>query len=181
VGRSNLAIEFSHPPQRPVRMSVRRALSLMLCFGLLVHSGVLRAAESVATVPGSRILKVLPHLVDAEGRVAQAPSLFQRDAYQAHLRKHPEKVSTQRFDVHCKVFRRQGTDLKLRLTLRTANRAESNPLVLEAPLKSGLWGRAWQSLALDPEAYRAAGKVVAWRMEMLENEAVISTQASFLW
>lgn len=141
----------------------------------------LRAAGPATTVQAGRILKVLPHLVDADGRVARAPSLFQRDAYQSHLRQHPEKVSTQRFDVQCKVLRRPTRELQLRLTLRTANRPESEPVILEAPVKSGLWGRAWQSLTLDPELYRTAGKVVAWRMELLENGTVISSQSSFLW
>lgn len=157
------------------------ALCLTWCIAAFSTTPGLQGAEPTSTVQAGRILKVLPHLLDAEGRVARAPSLFQRDAYQSHLRQHPEKVSTQRFDVHCKVHRRANSELQLRLTLRTANRPESEPVILEAPVKSGLWGRAWQSLTLDPEVYRTAGKVVAWRMEMLENGTVISSQSSFLW
>lgn len=128
-----------------------------------------------------RIMKVLPHLVDLEGRVAVAPSLFQRDAYQAQLRQNPELVSTIRYDVNCKVSGRSRGTLALRLALRTTLRPESSPIVLETPVKRGVFGRSWQSLKLDPELYRAAGQVLAWRIELLDNGTVIGAQQSFLW
>jgi len=128
-----------------------------------------------------RILKVLPHFLDAEGRVSLAPSLFQRDAYQARLRQHPELVSSVRYDVNCKTARSSRKDLKLRLTLRTALRAETDPLVLESTINGGVFRRSWQSIQLEPAVYRAAGAVLAWRVELLEGTNLVATQQSFLW
>ena len=132
-------------------------------------------------VPSGRILKVPPHFVDAEGRIALAPSLYQRDAYQARLRQHPELVSGMRYDVNCRVTGRQSAPLRLRLTLRTDRRMDADPVILEAPVKRGLLGRSWQSLTLDNATYQQAGKVVAWQLEMIEGGQVIGVQKSFLW
>lgn len=153
----------------------------LFAWGVCLSSLLLAVPAAGATPKTGRILKVLPHLLDAEGRSALAPSLFQRDAYQARLRKNPELVSTVRYDVNCQVIGRPSEDLRLRLTLRTALRTESNPLVLETKVKRGFFGRSWQSLQLDPQTYQAAGKVIAWRIELLQGETEIGTQQSFLW
>ena len=152
-----------------------------MTLGGLLELPSLQAAGLASRMPASRLIKVLPHLLDSELRSARAPSLYQRDAYQAYLRQHPEQVSTVRFDVQSKVFRRDASEPRLRLTLRMANRIESDPVVVEAPVKAGVWGRSWQSLQVDPEIYRAGGKVVAWRIEMLKNGAIVDSQSSFLW
>src|SRR5690349_20263207 len=55
-----------------------------------------------ASAATGRITKVLPHLLDLEGRHALSPSLYDRDAYQARLRQHREQVSGIRFDVQWK-------------------------------------------------------------------------------
>ncbi len=131
--------------------------------------------------PAGRILKVLPHLVDAEGRIALAPSLYQRDAYQARLRQHPELVAAVRYDVNCRVTGRKPSPLKLRLTLRTERQAETAPVILETTVKPGLFGRSWQTLTVDAVAYQQAGKVLAWQLELLDGDRVIGTRKSFLW
>ena len=128
-----------------------------------------------------RVLKVLPHLVDQGGRIALAPSLYQRDAYQALLRQHPEMVSTIQYDINCKVSGRTADTLKLRLSLRTSLRGETDPLILEAPIKRGIFGRSWQSLKVDPAVYRSVGNVIAWRAELLDGNTVIGSQDSFFW
>src|SRR2546426_12798914 len=46
-----------------------------------------------------RVVKVLPHFLDLQGRHTIHPSLYERDAYQALLRQHPEKRAGVRFDV----------------------------------------------------------------------------------
>ena len=55
------------------------------------------------TVPAGagtgRVVKVLPHFLDLKGRHALSPSLYDRDAYQAQLRQHPEQRSGIRYDV----------------------------------------------------------------------------------
>lgn len=171
------------PPGSSVRPSFVRARPfrcLLLWVGLwgLVHGSAL--AAGAAAVSGA-ILKVLPHLQDTEGRIAVAPSLFQRDAYQAHLRQHPEKVSTLRYDIQCRVSGRPSESVTLRLNLRTSQRAEDKPLVVEVPVKRRWFGRSWQTVTLDPAVYRASGDVLAWRAELLAGSTVIASQNSFLW
>ena len=55
-----------------------------------------------AVADGARVVKVLPHFLDLQGRHTLSPSLFERDAYQALLRKNPGQRSAVRFDVQCK-------------------------------------------------------------------------------
>ena len=70
-------------------------------FFLLVISAAL-LQSSPATAATGRIIKVLPHLLDLQGHHALSPSLYDRDAYQARLRQHPDLVSGIRFDVQWK-------------------------------------------------------------------------------
>ena len=171
--------DFTASPRTP-SVRVRRLRWLAFWAGVLGLLHGTAVAAGMAAVSGG-ILKVLPHLLDTEGRAAVAPSLFQRDAYQAYLRQHPEKVSTLRYDVHCRVAGRSAEAVTLRLSLRTAQRGEGAPLVLEIPVKRGWFGRTWQSVTVDPAAYRAAGDVLAWRAELLAGSTVIASQNSFLW
>jgi len=53
------------------------------------------AADAVT----GKVVKVLPFFLDAQGRIAKSPSLFDRDVYQAYLREHTNEVSGVRFDV----------------------------------------------------------------------------------
>src|SRR5439155_1231097 len=56
---------------------------IRLCL-LMLLALPLRGAEA-------KIYKVLPTFIDKEGRHSLSPSLYERDAYQAQLRKHPEQ------------------------------------------------------------------------------------------
>ena len=49
------------------------------------------AAVLTAGASTGRVFKVLPHFLDTNGVHTLSPSLYERDAYQAHLRQHPEK------------------------------------------------------------------------------------------
>ena len=60
---------------------------LRLTIALLLLVAAPLKADSPET---ARVIKVLHHLIDAKGRNALAPSLFERDAYQIHLRENPE-------------------------------------------------------------------------------------------
>ena len=51
--------------------------------------GCLMMASQASAATG-RVLKVLPHLLDTNGLHTLKPSLYERDAYQAYLRKHPD-------------------------------------------------------------------------------------------
>jgi hypothetical protein len=153
-------------------LNLLRHLPILLLLGLL---------GPMALATEGRIIKVLPHLLDREGHHALSPSLYERDAYQAELRKHPDKVSGLRFDVHWKARHKGTGNLTLRLQLRTAARSPAEPLVLETKVKSGLFGGGWAALALDGETYKKSGEVRAWRATLLDGETEIAESKSFLW
>src|SRR5579862_8696818 len=94
-------------------------LLLWLCSGL----GLQAAAPA-------KILKVLPQYLDLEGHHALSPSLYERDAYQAFLRHHPEQQSALRFDVNWKARHLNGERLLLRIDVRTSERDPTQPIVL---------------------------------------------------
>src|SRR5437867_11725609 len=87
-----------------------------------------------------RVMKVLPHFLDLKGRHALSPSLYDRDAYQAYLREHPEQRSAIRFDVQWKLKSAAYSPLKLRLELRgIAKAALPKEFLLEQSVDSGGW------------------------------------------
>lgn len=133
-----------------------------------------------ATAADSRILKVLPHFLDAQGRQALSPSLYERDAYQALLRKHPEQVSTLRFDIHWKAVRHAGGHPVLRLEVRTSKHQGTDVIVLEQPLPAKSSG-GWTPLTLDRAVYRDAGNIQAWRATLRDGETQLAESKSFLW
>src|SRR6266705_3403962 len=65
-----------------------------------------------------KVAKVLPHFLDLQGRHTLYPSLYERDAYQALLRQHPEKRSGIRFDVEWRTKGPIWEPLTLRVELR---------------------------------------------------------------
>src|SRR6059036_401414 len=83
-------------------------LSLVCCF----------AAVLSANASTGKVLKVLPHFLDTNGLHTLSPSLYERDAYQAYLRQHPEKRSGIRFDVQWKAKGPSFEPRTLRLELR---------------------------------------------------------------
>src|SRR5438045_8010970 len=110
-----------------------------LCSSLMLHAGP------------AKILKVLPQYVDLDGRHSLAPSLYGRDAYQAILRKYPEKRSGLRFDVNWKAKRQDSEKLLLRIELRGSGRDVSEPIVLERPVRPAKFFSTWSSLVLEGE------------------------------
>src|SRR5687767_16014534 len=74
----------------------------------MIKAVLLCAALVCVDAAEPRVIKVLTHLIDAQGRNALAPSLYERDAYQLHLRSNPALVSGMRFDVQFKADRNAG-------------------------------------------------------------------------
>ncbi len=137
---------------------------------------------SAALAADGKILKVLPHLLDQEGRHSLSPSLFERDAYQAELRRHPAKISGLRYDIQWKAHVKDASHLKMRIQLRTANRPLTEPLVLEVPAKPSVFFRGgWAALTLEGKRYQEAGEVQAWRATLLDGDTEIGESKSFLW
>ena len=130
-----------------------------------------------AEAASAKIIKVLPHLLDREGRHSLSPSLYERDAYQAFLRKNPDLCAGLRFDVQWKAKR--GAQLLLRVEIRGGKEAE--PVVLEQTARRDRSYRRWNSLRVDGVSYRKLGEVLAWRATLWEGDRLLAEQKSFLW
>lgn len=149
---------------------LRLALLLLMAAGL----GHLPASAAAA-----KVMKVLPHLLDAQGKHTTAPSLFERDAYQAHLRAHPDLVKTVRFDIHWKFSRHYMEGVRLRLEVRGSK--DPNVLTVDAPIEPRRWYKRWTPITLDEAAFKKLGEIVAWRVTVWDGDRSLAEQHSFLW
>ena len=153
---------------------MRRSFALFFCLCLLG----LAATASAAT---GKIAKVLPHLLDAQGRHTLSPSLFDRDAYQAKLQKHPELCSGIRYDIHWRVRGAKG-ELKLRVELRGLSDGKTpNERTLEKNVKAGTGLLRWSEIEFAGEDFKTFGKITAWRVTLWEGDTQLAEQKSFLW
>jgi hypothetical protein len=151
-----------------------RKTCLIAVVGWLLSTGAAHGAES-------RILKVLPYLLDAEGRHALQPSLYERDAYQAKLRTEPGLAQGRRYDVQWRLAGPQREGVSLRLELRSGSGNEGQFLVLESRLKPGWRGRGWSRLKLTPAQFKELGQVTAWRATLRQGDSELAEEKSFLW
>ena len=161
---------------RLINVGIMRRCRLIILPALL-----LAAALSSAVAATGRVIKVLPHFLDLKGRHALSPSLYDRDAYQAQLRQHPEQRSGMRFDVLWKARTDRGATLKLRAELRGI--AQGNlprQKTLETEAKPGRLGH-WTSLTLGGNDYKDFGEVTAWRVTLWDGDELVGEQKSFLW
>ncbi len=142
---------------------------------------LLIASAVIVNAASGRVLKVLPHYLDQKGRHALSPSLFERDAYQAHLRKHPEEVGSLRFDVQWSATGGKPEGLRLRVEARGGKAGVTQPLVIETPVKARWGNGGWAELKLDPEAFQRLGGLTGWRVTLWEGQNQIAEQKSFLW
>ena len=129
-----------------------------------------------------RILKVLPQFIDLKGRYSDEPSLYQRDAYQAYLREHPDKRSAMRFAIQWKFKGAYYEPLKVRLELKGAPEQNASKIqILESPVQPNGFFSNWSDLRLEGNAYRDFGAVTAWRATLWEGTQLLAEQKSFLW
>jgi hypothetical protein len=137
------------------------------------------AVSSNVEAGSARIKKVLPQLIDSKGRNSLSPSLYERDAYQAVLRKHPEQCAGLSFNIQWTGSR--SKNLVLRMEIRGGQGDTSHSEKLEMPVKkTGLFSN-WSSLVLSGEAFKSFGNLVAWRATLWDGEKQVSEQKSFLW
>lgn len=129
-----------------------------------------------------KVVKVLPHFLDLKGRHTLSPSLYDRDAYQAELRKHPEKRSGVRFDVQWRARSAvKGESAVLRVELRGSAKGDlPTQTTLETPVAITGAGH-WAKLTLNGDAYQQFGEITAWRVTLWAGEEMIGEQKSFLW
>jgi hypothetical protein len=126
-----------------------------------------------------KISKVLTHFVDRNGRHTLAPSLYERDAYQDFLRRHPEQCAGLRFDVLWKADPSASAELRLRIEVRGGREAET--VTVEQAVRRRPWYDRWSRVNLDGERYRAAGQVLAWRVTLWDGDSLLAEYRSFLW
>ena len=127
----------------------------------------------------ARLVKVLPQFVDKQGRIALNPSLYERDAYQAHLRDHPEERSAIRFAVQWGT--RDATRLQLRVELRGNRGRLGTTAMIETPVKYRGLFTTWSRVALEGEAAQAFGELSSWRATLWDGDKLVAEQKSFLW
>jgi hypothetical protein len=151
-------------------MILRFAIALLL---LAMPLGA-RSSEN------ARVVKVLHQLVDARGRIALAPSLFERDAYQVHLRENPALIAGSRFEIQYKARRADGP-VRLRLEIRGSKTGLGNARTFETEALPGRWGSSWARITLDKSTSDAVGTIVAWRTTLLRGGEKIAERQSFLW
>lgn len=143
-----------------------------ILFALGLWAGALLGAEG-------KVIKVLPHFVDFQGRHTLSPSLYERDAYQELLRNHPEKRAGLQFEVLWKVSGRVSGPLRLKMELRGGN--SSSLEIVEMDVKRGMFGRRWSRMVLDPKQFARVGTVTAWKATLLQGEEIVAESNSFLW
>jgi hypothetical protein len=131
--------------------------------------------------PTGKVIKVLPHLLDAQGRHTLSLSLYDRDAYQAALRKNSAMVSGIRFDIQ---WRAQGAAKEtavLRVEMRgPAKGTLPSELKLETTVAMSRFSH-WAALKLDGDKYKNFGEVTAWRVTLWAGDELLGEQKSFLW
>jgi hypothetical protein len=164
-------------PRASYLSGVRRSV---IQFGLLCWLTL--AAVLPAAAESGQVMKVLPHFLDTNGLHTLSPSLYERDAYQAYLRLHPENRTGIRFDVQWKAKGPSFEPRTLRVELRgIAKGSLPRELTLEQPVTSAGWFGRWTSFALTGDKYRDFGEVTAWRVTLREGDHLLGEQKSFLW
>ena len=149
----------------------------LLTLFLIASLGSAMAGDAVT----GRVLKTLPFFLDKQGYDSTSPSLFDRDAYQAHLREHTNEVFGVRIDVQWKATKSSDEKLKVRVEARAVGLDGAPRLkTFEANVSAGRFSR-WTKFTLMGEDYKKFGSVVAWRATLWNGDDLLGEQKSFLW
>jgi len=154
-------------------------MEAMRCF-FIALAVLLWLAPVVQAGEGS-VVKVLPQLLDEHGRHALSPSLYERDAYQFHLRKTPKLRGGARLAVQWKAKKVDWPRLKLRAEMRCLLGDDLHTVTMEEPaVKNGHFS-SWSEFRIEGADYKTFGQIVAWRVTLLEGDHQIGQLESFLW
>lgn len=134
----------------------------------------------LANAQSAKVIKVLPHFLDQQGRSTKNPSLFDRDAYQVELRGSPSKRSALRFDVQWKANNSDHNPLTLHIEGRGMKGKDPTRLTLEQPVRAGTFSK-WTALTLSGEKYLDFGELISWRATLRSGTNIVAEQKSFLW
>jgi hypothetical protein len=146
----------------------------LLILALLLIAPLVRAGEG-------RVIKVLPQLLDSKGRHALSPSLYERDAYQLILRRSPAKQAGLRLAIQWKARNVDWTRLSLRAEMRGLTNNTLHEITLEEPLKKAGRFSHWTEVKIEGAPFHDFGKLVAWRVTLLEGDQQLGQLQSFLW
>jgi hypothetical protein len=153
---------------------MRRHLFILLFCAML--------APEFAPAASGRLIKVLPQFLDLKGRNALSPSLYDRDAYQAILRQHPDRRSGLRFATQWKTKGVIWGDIKLVVEMRGVAQGDlPGQLVVERAVQPSRWLTTWSNVDVTGEEYKRLGESTAWRVSLWEGEKFLAEQKSFLW
>ena len=156
-------------PRMPVHLVILIAL----------FAGLTAQANEKAPVT---ITKTLRHWLDLEGRHTTSPSLLDRDAYQAHLRDHPEEVSTLRFDLQLRFRTRDRSGYRIQVEIRHGSGSLIEIFSTETALKPrGKRRSFWNQIPISKKDYQALGDIIAWRVTVWEGPTPVARDESFLW
>jgi hypothetical protein len=129
----------------------------------------------------AKIIKTLPHYLDLKGRHTLHPSLFERDAYQAELKAHPEQSSGMRFDVQWKARGLKDNPVRVRLEVRGVETPPRQTEVFEEEIRAKGHFSRWTSLNVTGDRFKRTGAILAWRVTIWSGETQLAEQRSFLW
>jgi hypothetical protein len=154
-------------------------VAMRLWMMLAIGAACLAIMPASSLAASGKVIKVLPQFLDAQGRHTLSPSLYERDAYQAHLRKHPELRSGLRFAIQ---WRAKGaTNLKLRVELRGMRENKVQTRTLETPVERKAALEQWAMLVLSGDDYKQFGELSAWRATLWDGDQLLAEQKSFMW
>ena len=179
-----LAVAGQHPRHLPHLLTAWLALLLVapLPAAPAAEPGTEAAPPATAkAAPAARVLKVLPHYLDREGRHSINPSLFDRDAYQFELRRDPKLRSGLRFDVLWKGVPGSPAAFDLKLELRGSHAPEQAPVVVRTRAFSRGGFSQWTRVPILGKDYEALGELLAWRVTLWRGDTLVAEQTSFLW
>ena len=149
---------------------------------ILLALMVLLAAAPLASAQSGKILKVLPEYMDLKGQTSLSPSLYDRDAYQAVLRRDLKKCSGLAFYVNWKG--RHISDLaklKVKIEIRGVNGDQIERRTLEQALPKPSFFSKWAILKITGAHFKDIGNLIAWRATLWDGDIQLSEQKSFLW
>jgi hypothetical protein len=151
-----------------------------VCFWLAMLCLLTLTARPVAAASG-KVIKALSQFLDAQGHAAIAPSLYDRDAYQAFLRRLPAERKGLRLAVQWKAGKVDWSKVTLRAELRGVLVNDFHTTTLETSVKkNGLFSN-WTYFKIDGDDFKKFGDLVAWRVTLWEGQTQLAAQQSFLW
>jgi hypothetical protein len=153
---------------------MRRFAAIFVLLAFLLSMAAASASEG-------KVCKVLPQFLDKKGRESLSPSLYERDAYQFYLRKHPLLRASLQIQVQWKAKDVDWQKLKLRAELRGLLTNSLETVTLEEPVKKGGFFGNWARFTIGGDQFKKFGELMAWRVTLWEGDRQLSERESFLW